>query len=424
MTTRKAFSTTALSALAVFAGMSGLATTAVAQDRDSVPTYTQIRPDDPDFQFMKLGTDRDYLKEERWRIVDQIEQVIPPLYEPHLPLHGYTLPPGAMRFGFSATFGHNPSDFGRDDFYSLFFNEVSVDFVKVNVDFFYGFELAGINDLVLRINIPYKSQRTTGTGHPFRIDPMIMTMEGTAEGLGDISATIKKKWFDQGNAPVTFSTMLGVIAPTGNDEEEFNASQTVMMGGMLMPVTADRPGDPIINVFGRTPMDRQHPRIAQPGNGSWGARFGFGVTKQFDRSALHAGMVFDLLAKNDGITPGNELRYGTSLVFPPLSSDYVTFDLSVFGMWKGNEYFPGQIMHPERDPATGGPVMDASGNMVMFMTDRPSFDHGNVTFISPTIVLLPSPNLRLFLSPAVRVHEPLRGPSPRWTFTAGQTFTF
>ncbi len=68
--------------------------------------------------------------------------------------------------------------------------------------------------------------------------------------------------------------------------------------------------------------------------------------------------------------------------------------------------------------------MDAAGAMVMFTTPRPDFEHGNATFVSPTFILTSSPNMRLILSPAIRVLQPNQGPSPRWQATVGQTFTF
>jgi hypothetical protein len=384
-----------------------------------------VLKDDLDYTFLTLGVAKDYLRAERWRAIDQIEQAIPAIYEPRLPFHGYTLPPGARRIAVGMTVARNPGDFGTDEFYELFFDDVRIDFVKVNVDLFYGFEIGGINDLVLRLNVPYKFQRHSGTGHPFRIDPMLMTMEGSGEGIGDISVTVKKKWVDQANGPLNFSTALGVILPTAADNEQFNASQTMIVGGTpMMGVSAIVDGNPAIDIFGREAGDRHFPRIAQSGNGSWGGRFGLAVTRQFDRGAVHAGAVFDLLADNDGITPGNELKYGFSYVFPPAHHDRFAVDLSIFGRWKGTEKFPGMITHPERDPATGGPVMDAGGNMVMFTTARPDFEHGNATFVSPTFVLTTSPNVRLIFSPAIRVLEPSQGPSPRWQFTLGQTFTF
>jgi hypothetical protein len=396
-----------------------------AQEESSPPTINDISLDDRDFLFLVLGERRDYLQAERWRIVDQIEQAIPALYEPRLPLHGYTLPPGARRLGLNFQFARNPGDFGTDEFYELFFDDVAIDFVKANLDFLYGFEVGPLKDLVVRVNVPYKFLRHDGTGHPFRIDPMLMTMNGSGEGLGDISITFKKKWLDQGNGPFNLATMLGGIFPTAQDGQEFDASQTIFIGGdPAMAVSAELPGNPAIDIFGRTPTDRLFPRVAQPGNGSWGARFGFGLTRQFERSAVHGGAVFDLLADNDGITPGNELRYAASYVVPPFSSDHVTLDLGVIGRWKGAESFPGEIMHPERDPATGGPMMDVDGNMMMFLTPRPDFEHGNVTLLSASLVLVTNPNLRIFASPAIRVVEPERGPSPRWTFTVGQTVTF
>ncbi len=389
------------------------------------PSLNEIQANDPAYLFLSLGEERDYLKTERWRIIDQIEQAIPPLYEPIRPFHGYTLPPGALRIGFGATYARNPGDFGTDDLHALFFDNVEINFVKVNLDLLYGFEVGPLRDLVVRLNLPYKFIQHSGTGHPFRIDPMEMTMHGSGNGIGDVSLTLKKKWVDQGNGPLNFSTVVGAIFPTAQDDEEFDAEQTIFVNGEpMMAVSAELPGNPAVDIFGREAGDLLFPRAAQPGNGSWGARFGFGLTRQFERSALSAGLVFDLLADNAGITPGNELRYGLSYTFPPTASDRVTLDLAVVGRWKGDERFPGMIMHPERDPATGGPMVDASGNMMMFTTARPDFDHGHAIFVSPSLVFITSPNSRLILGPTIRVREPGKGPSPRWSFTVANTVTF
>lgn len=389
------------------------------------PSINSIPKDAPEFLFLKLGDKVDYLRAERWRIIDQIEQAIPPLYEPTRPFHGYTLPPGAWRLSLNTAWAHNKGDFGTDDFYSLFFDNVEVKTQTTELNIGYGFEAFGINDLVAQLTIPYKTQKTSGTGHPFRIEPMEMTMEGAASGLGDISLTFKKKWFDQANAGLTFSTFTGIIFPTGEDEEEFNASQTVFVNGAPMQaVSANLPGNPAIDVFGRDAGDLFFPRVGQPGNGSWGLRLGLGLSKEFERSAFHAGAIYDALADNDGIDPGDELRYGISYVFPPLDSDHVSLDLAIVGSWKGDEKFPGQIMHPERDPSTGGPKMDENGNMLMFVTDRPDFEHGNILFASPSLIFTPSPNIRFNVSPAVRIAEPEKGPSPEWTLMIGLTNSF
>lgn len=395
------------------------------QEQKQAPKLSDAAVDSREYQFLKLGQDTDYLKAERHRLIDQIEQAIPPLYEPARPLHGYVLPPGAARVKLDVGVAHNPGDFGSDDFYAKFFDNVEVDIVKADLQVMYGFEAFDIKDLMVNLDIPYKMVRHEGTGHPFRIDPMVMTMEGTGAGLGDIELTLKKKWLDQGNGPVTLSSFLGIIFPTGDDDEEFNASQTILVQGMpAMPVSALRPGDPAIDVFSTKPGERLFPRGAQPGQGSWGGRIGLAATRQFERSAAHAGFIYDFFAENNGITPGDELRYSASYVFPPLDSDHLSLDLAVFGRYKGAEEFPGLIMHPERDPATGGPIMDASGNLVMFVTPRPEFKHGNVVFFSPSLSYIPAPNFRFTLSPAVRILEPRQGPSPAWTVNLSVQHTF
>lgn len=393
----------------------------LAQQETPPPVLPSIdtTPEDDDFLFLKLGVQKDYLGAERHRIIDQIEQAIPPLYEPVRPLHGYTLPPGAWRVGISSTFGHNPSDYGRDDFYELFFEDVAVDFLKTDLTVMYGFETENVRDMTLRLDIPHKFTRLSGTGHPWRIDNMNMTMEASGEGLGDVSLTLKKKWLDQGNDPLTFSTMLGVIFPTADDDQLFNSSQTLKVNGVKMPSA------PPIDIFGTKSGERLLPRVAQPGNGSWGGRVGFGATYQFERSAIHGGLMYDALSSHDGIDPGDELRYAVSYTFPPTTSDEWTVDLSLFGRWKGDESFPGKVTHPKRDPATGGPIIDPATMMpMMFTTDRPDFEHGNATFFGPSLIHIPSPGTRISFSPSLRVLEPEKGPSPEWTVGFGMTMTF
>lgn len=388
------------------------------------PTLRGASAGDAQFNFLGLGQGSDHMRAERYRIVDQIRQAIPPLYEPARPLHGYVLPPGATRLEFNLGAAHNPGNFGRDKRYAEFFDNVSVDTVTAGLQIMHGFEAFGVKDLMVNLNIPFKFVRNSGTGHPWRIDSMQMTMEGAGGGLGDIDLTVKKKWLDQGNGPLSLSTMLGVILPTGRDEAMFNASQTVTTMGMPMAVTALDPMAPSINVFGRTPTDRFFPRSAQPGQGSRGGRIGVGATHQFERGALHAGLIYDFFAKNRGITPGNELRYGLSYVTPVLESDTLSLDLALAGKYKRDEKFPGMIMHPERDPATGGPLMDGAGNMLMFMTPPPDFRHGNIVFFSPSLSYIPTPGFRFTASPAVRVFEPKQGPSPAWTVDLTVQHTF
>lgn len=381
------------------------------------PDIHRIDSDSPDYEFLKLGTSRDYLKVERHRIIDQIETFIPPLYEPVRPFHAFVLPPGAFRFMLANNLSFNDGDFGRDDFYSLFFNKVEVRNLFLVASLLYGFELPGFPDLTANLTIPYRRTNIRGPGHPFRIDPMVMTMTGDSEGLGDVSLTLKKKWLDQADYHLNLATFTGVIFPTGDDNERFNDAQTLFVNGQPMAVSA-RAGGPAIDLFSD---DLRVPHGAQPGHGVFGARVGLALTRQLERSALHGGVIADLFA-NENV--GNEVKFGLAYVFPPLRSDLLSVDLSAFGRWKGDEEYPGLITHPERDPATGGPVMDEDGNIVMFTTKRPPFENDVALFISPSLIFVPLTQVRVFAGPSFRILEPHRGPSPFFMFDTGMSVTW
>lgn len=345
--------------------------------------------------FLALGSEKDYLKAERYRIRDQIRAVIPPLYEPVRPFHAYTLPPGAWRVTLKNRSFWNNSDFGRDDHYAKLFEDIDVRSHRQHLSVLHGFEIAGISDMTLALDVPYRQVDVSGTGRPFRNDVAEVTMDGDGGGLGDISLTLKKKWLDQGNFPFNFATFTGVIFPTGKDDVELDRDQTLTVMGMQMP-------DPPLNLFGRNPNDRLLPPGLQPGQGAWGFRIGAAVTRQFTRSALHAGVIADIFAKNDGIVPGNEVKYGVAYVFPPLKSDNWALDLSIFGRYKSDSEFPG----------------------VGILGPREDFKYGNVVFFSPSVIYTPSPQTRFHVSPEFRIYEPNKGPSPEFGITIGFSYTW
>lgn len=355
----------------------------------------EAETDSAEYRFLDLGVDRDYLKQERWRIADQIKSFIPPLYEPVRPFHAYTLPPGAARISLSSRLTFNDSDFGRDKEYAKLFEHVEVQTQTEHLAISYGFELPHFPDLTATLDVPYKSVQLSGAGHPFRADAMVMSMDGSDAGLGDISLTFKQKWLDQANVGFNFATFAGVIFPTGKDDAEFNANQSLTVGGAPMPA-------PPLNIFSRTASGQLFPPGAQPGQGAWGLRIGGAATRQFTRSALHAGIIADLFLENDDIVPGHEVRYGVSYVFPPLKSDLLAIDLSVFGRYKTDSEFPG----------------------VGIMGPRANFKNGNVVFFSPSLILTPNPQIRFFASPEFRILEPDKGPSPEFALFVGMTITF
>lgn len=384
------------------------------------PSY-RIDPADDRFLFLNLGVKKSYMGVERNLLVEQLHTMIPPIYEPAFsPFHGYTLPARAFRVGVNSDRFTNDGDFGRDRFYSLFFDNVKVQNQGVDVDLSYG--LTSSN--TMRLVLPLRSTIISGTGHAFRIQPMVMSMNGTAFGFGDLQLMVKHKWFDQGYKPFNFATVLGVQLPTGKNDARFNDAQTLIMNGMAMPVSSST-GGPKVDLFSD---DTKINNGAQPGTGAWGVLFGVMVTRQLTwnrfRGALHAGALYKAMKDTDeGVRPGNELLFSVSYVRPPLRSEHFTFDLTFFGRNKQSERYPGLIMHPEPD-ANGTPIMNPDGSLKMFITPRPPFEHGTVMFLSPSVVIIPKPGLRLTVSPLVRVYQPNQGPSPAFRLVFGATTTF
>lgn len=396
-----------------------------SKETTKLPASYEVDASDQEYRFMNLGVRKNYMKAERNRLVDQIHTMIPPLYEPAFsPFHGYTLPARAFRVELNTDRFINNHDFGRDKVYARFFDNVKVENQFTNAELAYGLDE---ND-TLRLVVPFKSTTISGTGKAFRINPMVMTMNGHGFGLGDIQLLWKRKWFDQADKHFNFATVFGVQFPTGKHDNRFNDAQTLVVNGKPMPVSASA-GGPKVDLFSD---DLRIPNSAQPGTGSWGFIFGMMGTRQLTwnrfRGALHGGAVYKAFKNNaEGVRPGNELVFGASFVRPPLRSEllgeHITFDLTFMGRNKQSERYPGLIMHPEAD-ANGMPLMNADGSLRMFITPRPPFEHGTVMFFSPSLVIIPKSALRLTVSPLIRIYEPNRGPSPAMRLVFGVTTTF
>ncbi len=395
-----------------------------APPADPAPVATeqpQAEISGPSMRFLDLGVRRDYIAAERNRLIDQLHTMIPPIYEPAFsPFHGYTLPQHAFRVGITSDRFTNDHDFGRDEQYALFFDNVKVENQHVDVDVAFG---VTANDTA-RLIVPLHSTIISGTGHPFRIQPMTMTMNGTAFGLGDVQLMSKHKWLDQSYGPLDFATVAGIQFPTGKNDARFEDAQTLVMGGMSMPVSSTS-GGPRIDLFSD---DLRVPNSAQPGTGAWGGMAGLMATRQLTwtglRGAIHGGVMYKAMAHTrEGVRPGNELVVATSFVRPPIDSEHVTFDVTILARHKESERFPGTIMHPEAG-ANGMPLMNPDGSLKMFVTRRPPFEHGTVVFAAPSLVFIPKPSIRLSVSPLFRIHEPNEGPSPRFRLIFGATTTF
>lgn len=381
----------------------------------------EFEPRDSKYLFMNMGVQRSILAIERSRLLDNLRTQIPPLYEPAFsPMHGYTLPQRATRVEVREETFVNNHDFGRDKFYSLFFDNVKVQNQNVNMGLMYGLT----DDTTLRVDVPVSHWNISGDGAAFRIKPMRMSMNGHSFGLGDVTFTAKHKFWDQGQHFMNLAGIFAVQLPTGTNDGRFNDTQLMTMAGMPMAVSSAS-GGPKVNLFSD---DLRVPNSAQPGTGAWGLNIGVMGTRQLTwnhfRGALHGGAVYKWFANtSEGVRPGNEINFAVSYVQPPAHSEKFTFDLTFLGRNKQSERYPGFIMHPEAD-ANGMPIMDASGNLQMFLTARPPFEHGTVMFLAPSIVFLPKSPIRLAVSPLVRVYEPLAGPSPRFRLMVSLSNTF
>jgi hypothetical protein len=220
------------------------ASTANPASANLAPTYA-VDIESDQMRFLDLGVSRNYIGAERNRLIDQVETMIPPIYEPAFsPFHGYTLPPHAFRVAVNSDRFVNEHDFGTDKFYSLFFNKVKVQSQGVDVDLAYG--LAA--NSTLRVVVPLRSTIISGTGHPYRIQPMVMSMNGTAFGIGDVQVMLKHKWFDQGYKRFSFATVAGIQFPSGKNDAKFNDAQTLFMNGVAMPVSSTS-GGPKVDLF-------------------------------------------------------------------------------------------------------------------------------------------------------------------------------
>ncbi|MFQ5675778.1 MAG: hypothetical protein ACE5G1_07785, partial [bacterium] len=388
------------------------------------------KPSLPDFSskeyaFLDFGVKQDYMKLERFRTRNQILTFIPPLYQPAFVGHGYVLPPNTWRVAMHVqSISVNSSDFFKHGDVDPVHENHTVDRVKYDLDFFYGLDY----DMTLRVNVPIWATRSSGAVHPAGVAPINLYVEGNGTQIGDVSIFLKRKFFDQGNHWFNFAGVVGVVLPTGSNEEKFD-DRLIMTSPINPNGVVAFGGGP----FQRFSDDGRLPTVLQPGIGRVGLNFALMGTKQFSRSALHAGSLVrlnDLGASDNDIKNGNEVFYFASYVHP-VATDKVSLELAFNGKWKGDDRYPGTFMHPmTADPSGFGmPIMDMNpdtGEMAvkMFTTPRPSFSGGWIAFITPGIILNPYAQLRFEFSTMIRVINPDLGPAPKVMLRGGITTTF
>ncbi|MFQ5652524.1 MAG: hypothetical protein ACE5IY_21540 [bacterium] len=409
----------------------------LAQEKDKVKEleeefaeFDNQKPSLPDFStheydFLDFGVTRNYMKMERFRTRNQILTFIPPLYQPAFVGHGYVLPPNTWRAAFHAqSIRVESSDFFKHGDIDPVHENHTIERVKYDFDFFYGLDY----DMTLRVNVPVWSSRSYGAVHPAGVAPLNLYVEGSTVQIGDVSIFLKRKLFDQGNRWFNFAGVLGVILPTGSNSEKFDDRLILTNPANPTGVVAFGGGP-----FQRFSDDGNLPTPLQPGIGRVGLIFALMGTKQFGRSAFHAGSLVkinDLGAGADDIKNGNEVFYFASYV-KPIGSDKLSLELAFNGKWKGDDHYPGTFTHPMTDDPSGfgKPIMEmnpATGEMAvkMFTTPRPSFSGGWFAFMTPGIIFNPYSQLRFELSTLIRVINPDLGPAPKLMVRGGLTTTF
>lgn len=365
--------------------------------------------DDPKYRYRMLGVDDPYMRRERFRLRAQILTFIPPLYQPAFLGHGYVLPPNTWRVGVSPTFFDVESDdFFKDNVPDITHEDHEVERSEWDLDVFYGLD----HDFTVRVKIPFITVQSQGSVHPAGVMDMDLFVEGATSEVGDVELFLKKKFWDQANRGFNFAGVIGVKLPTGSDNEKFDRPMVVRdpMGALGVAFG----GGP----FPRFSDDGRLPSVLQPGTGAFGYQFGLFGTRQFQkhRAAFHAGFLARFLNGNDGVEPGDELRFFATYV-KAVYKDYLSVELAVNGMDKESDRYDGTFTHPVPDPDTG---LFAG----MATTERPPFREGTVVFATPSVIFIPNPWLRFTVSAMFRLNEPELGPWPDRQLRFGATVTF
>ncbi|MFQ5776576.1 MAG: hypothetical protein ACE5IP_01050 [Terriglobia bacterium] len=384
-----------------------------AQEGDSQARPASSPPESSDKvkkedEFLKLGVGRDYQAVERYNTVEQINTFIPPLYQPAFVGHGFVLPPGAMRIGVSfSLFDVDSGDFFKDGHADFVHENHSVNRLRVDANIFYGLD----HNMTLFVNFPYWVSRSTGSVHPAGVGVMDLFVEGNTQAFGDASVILKKKWLDQGNFLFNLATVTGLKLPNGSNHKKFDEPMVVRTPmGTLAPAFAGGP-------FTRFTDDGSLPQVLQPGTGGMGYVFGVMGTRQFlrPRGALHGGTVLRFLKGDDGVDPGDEVRFFGSYV-KPVYREKVSVDFAFNGMHKGRDKYDGTFTHPVPNP---------DGTLAGFATTlRPPFQGGTVLFLSPSLIWSVDPQIRVTATGSFRLNQPDLGPWPKTIFKVGVTYTF
>lgn len=379
-----------------------------------------LNPDSVENDYLSLGVEDSYIKEQRYTLQDLIQTFIPPLYEPALTQSAFVLPPGAARVQVSF---RNAATIKADDFAGQMqfggrFVNLEVKRRFLDFDGFLGLD----HNFTLRINVPFSFSSVDAAINP-AFNPMVTVFpQGEVLEIGDIGLFVKKKLLDQGNSPIALAVVGKLTLPTGSNSVKFDplTVANVMGTNMLLPLPAVDANGAVIpgtadGTFRRFSNDGRLPAPLQPGLGTVSVGAGLFVTRVlegtsfFGRGAIHAGGIYEFRPAQDGIDPGNTATAFFTVV-KPLLKDNLSLDVSYIAKYQQEDSYAGNILVPT-----------PMGNMIVA---RRPFSGGTTHFVGTSLILIPNPQFKLLASGLIRISQPHLGPSPKFVFRISIQHTF
>jgi hypothetical protein len=373
-------------------------------------------------RFLSLGVDKSFDVLERDLIKVQVKNFIPPLLVPAVGNHAFVLPPGLFQVATSFKFVNaTAEDWAKDGDYDPIHRENTVQRRFLTTSIRYGFDLDKkfFHSFTAVLNLTYESSTSRGPvqlpgGAAQAGAAQSVFNGGTAEGLQDINLMIKKKIWDQGNAPIGWAVAAGVYFPVGS------TNKRVGDNGVISVTDADgtnirRP------LFRRFTQDGTLPAGRQLGTGEMSYKVATFFTRQFlpgdlpdflagtpfDRAAIHWGGAYRFNFEHDGVDRGDLATIFGSMVVP-VYKDYVSFQLTSVTKWQANDEYEGLFTFPN----------------ATIPVARPDFRGGWLSTVGPSIIFSPDPLIRITGTFLKRIVQPVLGPSPSYVANIGASFVF
>ncbi|MFQ5346732.1 MAG: c-type cytochrome [Rhodothalassiaceae bacterium] len=379
-----------------------------------------LNPVAPENDYLALGSQADFVTEQRYTLQDQIQSFIPPNYEPAVTQSAFVLPPGSMRvlFAYRDATRIDEKDVFRQREIGARFADFDLDRSFLDFDLFLGLD----DNFTLRLNLPVLNVGQRAELNPGFLPPVRVFPRASYTRIGDLGLFVKKKFVDQGNFPVGIAGVAAIRLPTGSHKLRFDPRTAANINGMdmLLPLPAVDDSGAVIpgtadGTFRRFTNDGRLPAPLQPGLGTVSGAFGLFVTRQFDdyallgRGALHTGALYEVRPSRNGIDPGNLLTAFASYV-KPLYRDNLSLDLSYIAKRQGKDSYAGKMLVPT-----------PTGPMVV---DRPGFSGGTTQFAAANLVIVPNPLFRITAGGLFRFAHPGRGPAPDTVLRLSLQYTF